>query len=99
MGCRAIRTDAYDREPSATAPDEGPADGDDMQTHSSPPKKRTQPADALTYTVGNACALSGLGRTKIFELLRDGTLRRIKVGDRTLIGGASFRALLGAEVA
>lgn len=69
-----------------------------MQIHTSP-RKRPQPADALTYTVGDACALSGLGRTKIFELLKDGTLRRVKVGDRTLIGGASFRALLGADAA
>lgn len=61
--------------------------------------KRQQPAHALAFTVGAASELSGLGKTKLYELLRDGTLRRIKVGDRTLIGGDSLRALLGMDAA
>lgn len=61
--------------------------------------KRLQPAHALTFTVQAASELSGLGKTKLYELLRDGKLRRIKVGDRTLIGGDSLRALLGMDAA
>lgn len=57
--------------------------------------KRAQPPHSLTFTVASACELSGLGRTTIFELMREGRLRRIKVGDRTLIDGDSLRALLG----
>jgi len=61
--------------------------------------KRLQPPHALTFTVQAASELSGLGKTKLYELLKDGKLRRIKVGDRTLIGGDSLRALLGIEAA
>ena len=61
--------------------------------------KRQQPAHALTFTVQSASELSGIGKTKLYELLREGKLRRIKVGDRTLIGGDSLRALLGIEAA
>jgi excisionase family DNA binding protein len=61
--------------------------------------KRLQPAHALTFTVQAASELSGLGKTTLYALLRDGKLRRIKVGDRTLIGGDSLRALLGMDAA
>ena len=53
-----------------------------------------QPADALAFTVQSACALTGLGRTTLFQLLRAGTLRRIRIGGRTLIAGDTLRAML-----
>ena len=61
--------------------------------------KRQQPAYALTFTVPAASELSGLGKTKLYALMREGKLRRVKVGDRTLIGGDSLRALLGMNAA
>ena len=66
-----------------------------------PPEKakRQQPAHALTFTVPTASELSGLGKTKLYALMREGKLRRVKVGDRTLIGGDSLRALLGMNAA
>ena len=66
-----------------------------MNAPASSTAKRQQPAHALAFTVQAATELSGLGKTTLFALLRDGKLRRVKVGDRTLIGGDSLRALLG----
>jgi len=46
--------------------------------------------------------LSGIGRSKTYELLGDGTLRAIKVGGRLLIdidhGLATFAAMPRAEI-
>ena len=93
-------------EPSATVPNTGQADGRHMTEPSaehttlqqSPPinaKAATrQPADALAFTVQSACALTGLGRTTMYALMRAGTLRRIRIGGRTLIAADSLRAML-----
>ena len=50
--------------------------------------------DAITVTVAIARQLTGLGNTKIFELLASGQLKRVKVGRRTLITTESIRALI-----
>lgn len=39
----------------------------------------------IAYTVAEAIEASGLGRTTIYALLKSGSLRKIKVGTRTLI--------------
>jgi hypothetical protein len=53
-------------------------------------------------TIETWTALSGLGRSKTYYLLADGTLRAIKAGKRTLIdvehGMAWLRAQPAAEV-
>lgn len=54
------------------------------------------PEGAVTVTVKQAMAAMGLGRTKINELMTDGTLSRIKVGGRTLIAVGSIRGVLSA---
>jgi hypothetical protein len=98
-------------EPSATVPNTGPADGNPMIEissekitckHPAPITAKPvsqQPTNAIAFTVQAACALSGLGKTKLFELMRTGTLRRIRIGGRTLIAGDSLRAMLAAEEA
>lgn len=48
----------------------------------------------IAYTVAEAINASGLGRTTIFALLKDGSLRKIKVGTRTLIFKSDLVALL-----
>lgn len=53
----------------------------------------------ISYTVQEVIAASGLGRTKIFQLLAMNSLRRVKVGRRTLITAASVHALLGVDTA
>jgi excisionase family DNA binding protein len=52
--------------------------------------------EKLAYTPEEAAAATGLGRTSIFEAMRDGRLERRKAGARTLIPAASLRAFLAA---
>ena len=56
-----------------------------------------KPGD-LTATVAQAVQTTGLGRTKIDQLMRDGTLERTKVGRRTLISVESIERLVRAKV-
>ena len=48
----------------------------------------------LTLTLHAARRLSGLGRTKLYQLMGDGRLESICVGRRRLIRYASLEALL-----
>ncbi len=52
--------------------------------------------DPITTTIEGARAASGLGRTKLYELIGEGRLEIVKVGRRTLIKTASLRRLLEA---
>ena len=42
-------------------------------------------AQRLTCTVAEACEVTGLGRTKLYELIGDGLLATITVGRRRLV--------------
>ena len=57
-----------------------------------------RPGD-LTASVAQTEKATGLGRTTIDKLMRDGTLVRRKVGRRTLITVESIERLVGAKVA
>lgn len=46
--------------------------------------------DKLTCTVNEACASLSLGRSKFYELVRDGQIDTIKIGTRTLVKVASL---------
>ncbi len=48
------------------------------------------------YTVNESLYISGFGRTKLYELIRDGHLDARKLGKRTLISAASLRAFLAS---
>lgn len=50
--------------------------------------------DKLAYTINEAAAAVGLGRTTIYRLIAEGKLSTVKVGHRTLIPTASLRALI-----
>jgi excisionase family DNA binding protein len=66
-----------------------------MRTRFGDDERRVAPSlKPVTITVSTACALSGLGATKIWQLIRDGRLPATRVGNRTLIHYASFEALL-----
>jgi excisionase family DNA binding protein len=41
--------------------------------------------DKISYTVNEAVAASGIGRTKLYDLIRAGELKPAKIGTRTLI--------------
>jgi hypothetical protein len=52
------------------------------------------PANAIGFSVADACRMTGLGRTTVYGLCKTGTLTFVKVNDRRLILGDSLRALL-----
>jgi excisionase family DNA binding protein len=55
-------------------------------------------AQRLTCTVAEACQATGLGRTKLYELIGEGQLDTTTIGRRRLVIVHSLRTLLGAEV-
>ncbi|MBR0724096.1 excisionase family DNA-binding protein [Bradyrhizobium manausense] len=52
-------------------------------------------AQRLTCTVAEACEATGLGRTKIYELIGDGRVTTTTVGRRRLVNVQSLLALVG----
>lgn len=53
--------------------------------------------EPLAYSINEACRVSSLGRTRIYQLISEGRLEVRKIGKRTLIPAASLRALVGGE--
>jgi Helix-turn-helix domain len=56
----------------------------------------TQP-EPITVSVAEAMRLSGLGLTKIYELINDGRVKTVKVDQRRLVVYASLKAFLTGE--
>ena len=52
--------------------------------------------DPITVTIEGAKAATGLGTTKLYELIGEGKLKTVKIGRRTLVRTDSIRALLEA---
>jgi excisionase family DNA binding protein len=52
------------------------------------------PREALS--IAEACATAGIGRTKIYEAIANGSLQARKCGKRTLVLRADLRAYLAA---
>lgn len=50
--------------------------------------------EPLAYSVSDACRVSSIGRTRLYQLIGEGRLKAHKVGKRTLIPAASLRALI-----
>ena len=50
--------------------------------------------DPITATVDQFSALSGLGRTSIYELINSGALRSVRIMGRRLIVVESYRELV-----
>ena len=53
--------------------------------------------EPLAYSVSEACRVSSLGRTRIYQLIAEGRLETRKIGKRTLIPAASLRALIEGQ--
>jgi excisionase family DNA binding protein len=51
----------------------------------------------LTCTISEACEVTGLGRTKLYELIGDGHLATTTVGRRRLVVVRSLLSLLEAK--
>lgn len=54
--------------------------------------------EPLAYSVSEACRVSSLGRTRLYQLIGEGRLQTRKIDKRTLIPAASLRALIEGEV-
>jgi excisionase family DNA binding protein len=69
-----------------------------LQITSSAPKaarSETVPfVQKLTCTINEACEMTGLGRTKLYELIGDGRLATTTVGRRRLVVVRSLLSLL-----
>jgi excisionase family DNA binding protein len=55
------------------------------------------PPEPIAYSVADACRVSSLGRTRLYQLIGEGRLEVRKIGKRTLIPAASLRALIEGE--
>ena len=49
----------------------------------------------LAYQINEAAKIAGIGRTKLYEAIRDGHLIARKYGKRTLIEHDALKAFLG----
>lgn len=50
--------------------------------------------EPLTVTIQGARKATGLGATKLYELINEGKLKTVKIGRRTLVKTDSIRALV-----
>lgn len=66
----------------------------DIQTHATLNPNSHEKVERLAYTIPDASAVSGIGRTAIYELIGSGELTAIKIGRRTLVTAASLRRLI-----
>ena len=59
-------------------------------------RQRAQPHPlAYAFTIPDAQSMGAPGRTKLYELAKNGKLKMLSVGGRTMVDGNSLRALLG----
>lgn len=56
-----------------------------------------QPFPPILVTIPEACRLIGIGRTRLYELIREQRIEGVKIGKRTLIRYASLEALAHFE--
>ena len=50
--------------------------------------------ERISCTVAEACDSTGLGRTTVYELIKEGRIETRKIGKRTLILVPSLRAMM-----
>lgn len=71
-----------------------------MITHETvePHDVSSAPMRPITVRIREACRITGIGRTKMYELIQAGHLKTIKVGAITLVSVASIDAYLTKQV-
>jgi len=55
--------------------------------------------EKMAYRIPEAVQVTGIGRSKIYQLVHEGSLKVIKIGGRTLIARAELEALLQSRSA
>lgn len=56
---------------------------------------RPLPIEPLTVRISTAVQLTGISRSRLYELIQSGDLETVKVGRSTLISFKSLKALTG----
>lgn len=94
----SVRTSAPPPKSSPTTQEKahGPSPKDQKRTQDAVPPIK---AGDLTASIAQTMQATGLGRTKVDELMRKGDLVRTKVGTRALITVESIERLVGTKVA
>ena len=55
------------------------------------------PRHRLTVRIREACHMTGIGRSKLYELIQEGQIEVIKIGAMTLVPVASLEAFIAAH--
>lgn len=50
----------------------------------------------LAYSITDACRVTSIGRTRLYELIAEGKIATVRVGRRRLVKAESIRALVQA---
>jgi excisionase family DNA binding protein len=50
--------------------------------------------DPISVRIPEACRLTGIGRSKLYELIADGSIETVKIGSMTLIPFECLRRLI-----
>ena len=53
--------------------------------------------EPLAYSISEACKVSSIGRTYLYQLINEGRIEVRKIGKRTLIPAASLHGLIAGE--
>ncbi|MBT0667625.1 helix-turn-helix domain-containing protein [Novosphingobium profundi] len=56
--------------------------------------KTPAPTEPISVRIPEACRLTGIGRSKLYELIAEGRIEVVKVGAITLVPYASLRGLI-----
>ena len=54
-------------------------------------------AEPITVRIPEACRMTGIGRSKLYELIQSGDIAIIKVGAMTLVPVAGLKAFLARQ--
>jgi excisionase family DNA binding protein len=57
----------------------------------------TRLARSLAVSISDTVRMLGVGRTSVYEMIKDGRLEAFKLGRRTLVRVASIRRLVDAQ--
>jgi excisionase family DNA binding protein len=53
--------------------------------------------EPIAYSIADACRVSSIGKTRLYQLISEGKLEARKIGKRTLIPADSLRRLIAGE--
>lgn len=59
----------------------------------------SESVERLAYRINDACKAIGIGRSKLYSLNREGKLKIVKLGGRSVVPASEVRALLEREAA